>query len=209
MADGWESFKIVPAMGGPSGGLITTGQQVAIQTATGNYVCAEGGGGGVVDANRTAIGPWETFTVELLGPAPIRAHQGPDMINNDNHQWMESWVIFSDSGIFFLETHTWTTKELNGFHGGVVAFLLDVAENIITNTSMYRYGVDGTWIPGLPSSQDVIQNPSFSQDIYAKTASINIYHKYAPSNQLIQDIDELKYVGQGIGDAIKSITSAV
>jgi hypothetical protein len=35
--------------------------RVALRTWDGHYVVAEGGGGGVVNGNRTAIGPWETF----------------------------------------------------------------------------------------------------------------------------------------------------
>jgi hypothetical protein len=36
---------------------------IALQASNGQYVVAEGGGGDVVNANRDAIGPWETFGV--------------------------------------------------------------------------------------------------------------------------------------------------
>jgi hypothetical protein len=45
-----------------------TGDRVALQAANGQYVVAEGGGGagsGSVNANRSAIGPWETFVIVL------------------------------------------------------------------------------------------------------------------------------------------------
>lgn len=203
----WESFRIQP-VNGQSNGPVTNGQQVALQTWSGYYVCAENGGGGTVDANRTSVGAWETFTIEVLGPAPVRGHQGPDNINNDGGQHMESYATFSDSGILSFETHTWTTNALYGFHGGAVAFLVDSAQNILANTDMYVYGVDGTWIPGAPSSIDLIQTPSFSQDIYNRTVFIQIYHKYAPKGQLIQDIHNLVYVGQQVAAAIKAIASA-
>lgn len=41
---------------------------VALRTADHKYVVAEDGGGGRVRADRTAVGPWETFTMHLLGP---------------------------------------------------------------------------------------------------------------------------------------------
>lgn len=41
---------------------------LALRTADEKYVVAEGGGGGHVRADRAAVGPWETFTVHLLGP---------------------------------------------------------------------------------------------------------------------------------------------
>lgn len=39
-------------------------RQVAIKTNDGHYVCAESGGGEEVNATRTGVGGWETFTLE-------------------------------------------------------------------------------------------------------------------------------------------------
>jgi hypothetical protein len=39
--------------------------QVAFRTSNGHYLCAEGGGGREVVANRIAVGPWETFIMEI------------------------------------------------------------------------------------------------------------------------------------------------
>ncbi|MEI6104269.1 MAG: SdrD B-like domain-containing protein [Methanothrix sp.] len=44
-----------------------TSNSVALQAANGQYVCAEGSGGGAVVANRNAVGAWETFRVIDLG----------------------------------------------------------------------------------------------------------------------------------------------
>lgn len=60
----WETFTILHADG--SGGEIANGQQVALRANNGQFVCAEDGGGREVVANRDAIGPWETFTIEIL-----------------------------------------------------------------------------------------------------------------------------------------------
>lgn len=38
---------------------------VAFRTSNGHYLCFEGGGGREVVANRTALGPWETFIMEI------------------------------------------------------------------------------------------------------------------------------------------------
>lgn len=45
-------------------GPINPGDQVAFQSANGYYMSAELGGGSDVNANRTAIGAWETFTFQ-------------------------------------------------------------------------------------------------------------------------------------------------
>jgi len=40
-----------------------TNRQIALQTFNGQYVCAEGGGGGAVVAARDNASLWETFTL--------------------------------------------------------------------------------------------------------------------------------------------------
>jgi subtilisin family serine protease len=62
MPHSWETF-VIQKVGGSGGSVIANGDQVALRTDAGNYVVAEGGGGGVVNANRVAIGAWETFTI--------------------------------------------------------------------------------------------------------------------------------------------------
>jgi hypothetical protein len=45
-------------------------RQLALQSVSG-YLCAEGGGGREVVANRAAIGPWEKFSVVYLGGGKV------------------------------------------------------------------------------------------------------------------------------------------
>jgi hypothetical protein len=40
--------------------------RIHLRADNGQYVCAEGGGGGEVVANRDSAREWETFTVELI-----------------------------------------------------------------------------------------------------------------------------------------------
>jgi len=62
ISSGWESFEIQKASSGDA--TIRNGDKVFIRTSlTGHYLCAEGGGGGDVNANRSAPGAWETFTI--------------------------------------------------------------------------------------------------------------------------------------------------
>ncbi len=63
-AGSWEHFTLSKMNGGSS--LIGSGDQVSILAdAHSKYWCAENGGGGVVNANRTSAGGWETFQVEV------------------------------------------------------------------------------------------------------------------------------------------------
>jgi hypothetical protein len=45
--------------------------KVSLKSTTGHFVVAEGGGGGIVRANRTQIGPWETFTLIDTNGGPL------------------------------------------------------------------------------------------------------------------------------------------
>lgn len=54
-----ETFTIV-GLDHP-GGQVEAGDAIALRSQNGYYVVAEGGGGGVVNVNRQAIGGWETF----------------------------------------------------------------------------------------------------------------------------------------------------
>ncbi len=57
----WETFTLEQI--GPPGGALMSGQRIALRTENGHFLCAEGGGDGELVANRTAVGPWETFTI--------------------------------------------------------------------------------------------------------------------------------------------------
>ena len=53
-----------------NGGSLMSGDQVRLRTSSGTYyMVAEGCGGGVVNANRTVPGPWETFTIKKISPS--------------------------------------------------------------------------------------------------------------------------------------------
>lgn len=55
----WEQFVVVNI--DSAGGSVGAGSRIALQSDSGLFVVAEEGGGAVVNANRSAIGPWEIF----------------------------------------------------------------------------------------------------------------------------------------------------
>jgi hypothetical protein len=61
----WETFTILKQGGGSR--IIFEGDWIALRANSGHYVTAENGGGpgSVVNANRGAVGPWETFGVHF------------------------------------------------------------------------------------------------------------------------------------------------
>jgi hypothetical protein len=199
----WETFTMLRADG--SSGAIGHGDSIALRAYNGQYLCAEGGGGREVVANRNAVGPWEGFQIEIVGAQPLRAHQGPDWLARG--QWMETDVIFSSSSRVDSDIRIWTTNELSGFTGGVGVFFVDSAENVIGNLPMHTYGVDGTWIPGLPSSRRSLEADEVDSALFPRTASIHIQHVRAPQPRLKDAIDMGAYIGQKIVEVIKAIRS--
>jgi carbamate kinase len=65
-AQEWETFTVERVPGRRGRGNVRTGDSIALRADNGQYVCAEGGGGGEVVANRDRAQEWETFTVELI-----------------------------------------------------------------------------------------------------------------------------------------------
>ena len=65
----WETFQIFLLGNTPAGLYPVAGEiphhgivRVAFKASNGNWMTAEGGGGGSVNANRNALGDWERFT---------------------------------------------------------------------------------------------------------------------------------------------------
>jgi hypothetical protein len=63
----WETFY-PEKVGGQPGESIVAGDSVHFRTADGHYVCAEGNGGGELNATRSSAAEWETFRVGLTDP---------------------------------------------------------------------------------------------------------------------------------------------
>ena len=71
----WETFTVIAL--DYQNDEIGAGDRIARRSTHGYYVVAEGGGGSDVNANRSAIGSWETFTLRATGPAGGGPGPGP------------------------------------------------------------------------------------------------------------------------------------
>jgi hypothetical protein len=57
----WETFILIDL--DRPGGVVQSGDAIALRSVNGYYCVAENGGGGTVNVNRTSIGSWETFHI--------------------------------------------------------------------------------------------------------------------------------------------------
>lgn len=74
-ARSWETFTIIK-LGGSSGSLIQSGDQVAFVSLLGNYCSAENGGGpgSIMDCTRSQVGRWETWTLTGAATPTVTAN---------------------------------------------------------------------------------------------------------------------------------------
>jgi hypothetical protein len=202
-AQQWETFTVVylPGQSGP----LNTNTQFHLQTYDGaHFVCAEGGGGGAIDATRTSAQQWETFTaVNRAGVFPLRDDSGSVEINNDNGQWMQTAAQLSQNGLLTATTHTWTTNPFYGFTGGVSVFVFDGGDNVLALSGVHTFGVDGTWIPTSPSSRTDLWSEQLSG--INNAAYIKIATFYAPQNRLLGDLNTLVQIGNNIANVVAAV----
>lgn len=60
-AGSYERFTLIKVSSGDQ--YIRSGDQVALQTNSGHYLQAQGGGGGLIEADAGGLGSWETFVL--------------------------------------------------------------------------------------------------------------------------------------------------
>ncbi len=145
--------------GGPGGNSYTT----AFQTVFGYFVVAEGGGGGVVNADRTGIGPWETFTlidlnggslesgdlvnIQSVGGYFVVAEGGGGDVVNANRTVPAEWETFRIERVFGCcgigSGDTISLQAFNGWAGGGGNYV--VAEGGGGSVVNANRGAVGSW----------------------------------------------------------------
>jgi hypothetical protein len=122
--------------------------QVHFRACNGQYVCAVGGGGRELVANRSQALEWETFTIEIPPRPPLHHDTGDVSVGAGKH--MQTNVTLQPDGLMITETRIENHVKFVGWGGVVQVFVCDVSGNILANGPMRRYGVDGQWMPTGP-----------------------------------------------------------
>jgi pimeloyl-ACP methyl ester carboxylesterase len=86
------NFMGVPPRGGGSpGGGSASGVAISLRADNGQYMVAEGGGGGIVNANRSQIGPWETFVLTDLNGGNLMDGDAVAFATSSGHYLQAVW----------------------------------------------------------------------------------------------------------------------
>jgi hypothetical protein len=180
----WETFVMdfdvdVSPQPDPSGiPTLVNGTNVNLQADNGQFVCAEGGGGQEVVANRSVALQWETFTVEVVR-ANFPIHEwGEDTDANDSDNHLSTSVTLSNTARIDATTQTWTTNAWTGFVGRVTVFVEDADANILFSTPTRGFGVDGMFIPTSPSSRTDVWSDTVDQTVLDRAIALRIVHQF-------------------------------
>lgn len=151
----WETFTIKRVDGR---GSIQSGDRVAFLCNDGrHYLCAEGGGGSELVANRSVIGPWETFVITLLPPRHVRIEiksiycdNTEDVTGADELYFIGSGVSRSDKQITAVLTtpikiNDRQTKNLPPDQSIVFDGTVECADTIVIGLKAYDQDASGDW----------------------------------------------------------------
>lgn len=200
----WETFVLERDDGGAD---VVDGCALHLRAYNGQYVCAENGGGGAVNANRDVAAQWETFTVRVIPREltfPMRVN-GQARLSTG--KWVSADSTLARDGRLHTELHVWTRNEWYGFHGACAVVAVDQANTMLWRTDLHTLGVDGTWIPGKPSSRTAQYDETVPGDVLQKLTAIRLLLVENPRNMLGEDLDIAIEAGKKIVEIGKVVTA--
>jgi hypothetical protein len=202
----WETFQIHRIDGAAE---IADGCRVSLRTYNGHYLCAENGGGGEVVADRTVPAEWESFTVE---PVPLRSlfplkASGTKEVRS--HEYVSGVGMLGADGLVNAEMHVWTTNKTYGFRGACAMLAVDEANQVLWHGRVVTHGVDGLWIPGLPSSRQEIWDERVPDEIMTRTAALRVSLFHNPRSMLDEDLDTAIGTGKKLAELGKILVGLV
>lgn len=166
--------------------------QLLVKTADGQTLQganAPGSQASYINAGQTV---WFTPTKLYFVSFPIETSRSDDV--SVGH--MKSDVKLSNTGILRVTTKTWTNNNLQGFTGGVIVVLMKKDGNDLYVSAEHKYGVNGTNVPGAPSSRTETWTENVPLDKVNEAAKIAIVQMNAPTNRIDDFIAHAKEVAE-------------
>jgi hypothetical protein len=123
-----------------------------------------------------------------------------DIVVGDG-KYMRS-IATLDGNTITLQTHTFCHIKFAGFTGGVFVQCVDVNGQIIYQSGVVTYGVDGEDIPWKTSDRWDTQHFTVDASISQRTDAISIFQNHDPQNRLLADLAEIEYLGKLVVDFV-------
>jgi len=145
-------------------------------------------------------------------PLPVSRSQ-QDPINGIGYMHTDVTITNGGNGSGQLTaiTHTWSAKDLEGFHGSVAVAILDQSRRLLWVSHTETYGVDGKHVPfGGPSDRTDRWNDSVPAQAVAQMRYMAIKQKWSPKAVTPDEIGNwLRGIGNGVGNELASILQSV
>ncbi len=129
-------------------------------------------------------------TALAITPFPVEEYKKKSI--NGNSAWvMRTWVTVSNNGRIDGKTRTKSAEAARGFTGGVEVLLTDRAGNILHQTRLRTYGVNGTAMGG-KSDRTENWSETVSAETLNKVRAVVIHHSYEPKVRLAAGVGWIK-----------------
>jgi hypothetical protein len=147
---------------------------------------------------------WSTNTPFSFG-WPKNIDSGPTQVAHN--EFIQVTCQLSNNGRIDGQLSVWTLNALYGFTGGACVFFYDQDDNVLFNTQVYRLGVDGTWVVGLPHNRNQLFHEQMDLATLHNVARMEAICMLTPQPRLIQDLNELLDIGVKAADIYSKIAA--
>jgi hypothetical protein len=142
---------------------------------------------------------------------PISMSQGADPIAGIGY--MQTSITITSSGQLSATTHTWSAKDLEGFHGSVAVAALDQNQVLLWVSATQTYGVDQKICPPFStchSDRTDTWSDTIPTQLLSRAAFIAIKHRYTPKGVTLDDIGNwLRGLGNDVARELGPILQAL
>jgi hypothetical protein len=104
-------------------------------------------------------------------------------------------------------TRTWTRQPWFGFTGGVVILFVGANDEVIGNTDLHQFGVDGFRIPFKRWNREDHWAEGVDPGIAARVVRLEIQHTHAPKDRLMQALNDAVAAAKQIGEVVAIIAA--
>lgn len=114
------------------------------------------------------------------------------------------------TGLMMATTHTWSTNEVQGFHGAVAVALLDQNRKLLWTSHTETFGVDGKLVPFGHNDRVDPWRDTVPADVLAAAQYLAIKQKWNPKPQVPENIArDLQALGNDASRELNSIMQAI
>jgi hypothetical protein len=145
------------------------------------------------------------------GAPPVRfpiSKSQTDLINGVGY--MHTDINIFASGQLMATTHTWSTNDVEGFHGSVAVAILDQNRGLLWTSRTETFGVDGKLVPFGHHDRSDAWHDAIPTQVLAEARYIAIRQKWNPKPGAPEDIAKaLQALGHDVGRELNSILQEI